>query len=67
MGKYRALRKLNCLLQTKTANVAAHCPTVARNDLPPFEVAHRIASASGMARLLPVERGSATIPETDTS
>lgn len=67
MGKYRALRKLNCLLQTKTAIVAAHCPIVVRIDLPPFEVAHRIASTSGMTRLLPVERGSATIPETDTS
>lgn len=67
MGKYRALRKLNCLRKTKTALVAAHCPIVARIDLPPFEVAHRIASAFGMAELLPVERGSATIPETDTS
>lgn len=67
MGKYHALRKLNCLRKIKTALVAAHCPTVARIDLPPFEVAHRMSNASGMGALIPVEIDSATIPEPDTS
>jgi hypothetical protein len=66
MGKYRALRKLN-LLWTKTAIIAAHCPTVARIDLAPFDVACRIAVASGMDELRPAGRGTATIPEPDTS
>ncbi|MHB8772801.1 MAG: hypothetical protein ACYC7J_17545 [Syntrophales bacterium] len=67
MGKYRALRKLNCLLRTWTAIVAAHCPTVARIDLPPFEVAYRIAIASGMAVPHLIGCGSAILPELDTS
>lgn len=67
MGKYSALRKLNCLLQTKTANVDGHCPTMALIDLSTFDVAHRIVVAAEMDALLPVARGSATIPEPDTS
>jgi hypothetical protein len=67
MGKYRALRKLNCLFQIKTALVAAHFPIVARIDLAPFEVADRISSASGMAALPAVVCSNAIIPRSDTS
>jgi|GEM_PF-1319661 len=67
MGKHRALRKLNRLLWTKTANVAAHCPTVAWIDLSPFEVVHRIAIASRMAALRIIGCSNAIIPRSDTS
>jgi hypothetical protein len=67
MGKYSALRKLNCLLQTKTAIVDGHRPMMALIDLSTFDVAQRIAIASGMEALPTVRCGVATIPEPDTS
>jgi hypothetical protein len=67
MGKYCALRKLNCLRKIKTALVAAHCPIVAQINLAPFEVAHRIAIVSGMAALPTVRCDVATILGPDTS
>jgi hypothetical protein len=67
MGKYSALLTPNCLLQTSTASVDGHRPTMALIDLSTFDVAHRIAIALEMDALLPVARGSATIPEPDTS
>ncbi len=67
MGKYSALQKLNYLLQTKTAIVDGHRPMMALIDLSTFDVAQRIAIATEMNALLPVARGSAPIPEPDTS
>lgn len=67
MGKYRTLRRLTHLLQTKTAIVDAHCSPVARIDLSPFEVAHRIDDASGIEALPATECGHAAIPGSNTS
>ena len=67
MGKYRALRKLKCLLRIKTALVVAHCPIVARIDPITFELACRIATASGIEALAPGRRGSVISPQPDTS